>query len=501
MIPKPNRPLLKLPMIAGVVCCFFLALPCAAQRYMPILPDPGSTSLTRAQQEQIGFKAAKEIYQQMPVLPDSSPETQYVRKIGRRLIAVIPPAHSWPYQFHVVAAKDVNAFALPGGEIFINLGAITVSSNEAELAGVMAHEMAHVYMQHSAKQMQKAQLTQGLAGIAGILLGRAGGVLGSLGQAGIQIGAGMVMLKYSRSDEAQADEVGAMILYRARYNPIAMADFFKKLEGKGGAPPQILSDHPNPGNREEAIQSEIRNWPPEKYRSNNAEFRVVRKEAMKAKAYTAEQIAQRAKSGGWESLNRKNGAVLRPPAGMSVSGGTESTGSGNVANGVKWSAVAPSRYFVLADVGFVKIVRPRNWQVMAPKQQGQSVTIAPSAGVVSRGVGYGVVINAVKPTDHTMSLDQVTRAIMRNFESGQNGLRPVSKIKTIQIAGVRGRSVYMESTSPFPGAGGKPQKETDQLITIPRKDGAVVYLVCVAPSHDFDRLRPTFERMLQSTEF
>lgn len=491
----------KLSPFAGVVLCFLMVLPCVAQTRMPVLPDPGSTSLTRKQQEQIGFKAARQVYQQMPVLPDSSPETRYVRKIGRRLVAVIPPAHSWPYQFHVVAAKDVNAFALPGGEIFINLGAITVSSNESELAGVMAHEMAHVYMQHSAKQMQKAQLTQGLAGLAGILMGRAGGVLGSLGQTGIQIGAGMVMLKYSRSDEAQADEVGAMILYRARYNPIALADFFKKLEAEGGAPPQILSDHPNPGNREAAIQSEIRNWPREKYRSSNPEFRVIRNKALQAKAYTAKQIAERAKSGGWESLNRRNGAVLQAPAGMSVSGATESTAGGGVANAVPWSAVAPSRYFVLADVGFVKMVRPRNWGVTAPQQKGQSVTIAPAAGVASHGVGYGVVIDAVRPANGSMSLDQITHEIVRNFERGQSGLQAAGKMTAIGIAGVRGRSVYMESTSPFPGADGKPQKETDRLITIPRKDGSVVYLVCVAPSHDFDRLRPTFERMLRSVQF
>ena len=87
----------------------------------------------------------------MPVLPDSSPATRYVQELGRKLQTVIPADRSWPYQFHVVPAADINAFALPGGPIFVNLGTIQAADNEAELAGVLAHEMSHVYMQHSAK--------------------------------------------------------------------------------------------------------------------------------------------------------------------------------------------------------------------------------------------------------------------------------------------------------------------------------------------------------------
>src|SRR5438876_6401151 len=106
-----------------------------------------------------------EVYKQMPVLPDSSPQTQYIQRIGRKLVATIPQQYSWPYQFHVIAQKEINAFALPGGAMFINIGTITAADNEAELAGVMAHEMSHVYMQHSAKQAGKAQTTAGIAGI------------------------------------------------------------------------------------------------------------------------------------------------------------------------------------------------------------------------------------------------------------------------------------------------------------------------------------------------
>jgi predicted Zn-dependent protease len=108
------------------------------------------------------------------VLPDTSPETQYIRQLGKRLVATIPPEHSWPFEFHVVAQKEINAFALPGGEMFVNLGTITAAANEAQLAGVMGHEMSHVYMQHSAKQERKDQWTAGMGQLAGAVLGSTG---------------------------------------------------------------------------------------------------------------------------------------------------------------------------------------------------------------------------------------------------------------------------------------------------------------------------------------
>src|SRR5690348_1140875 len=102
----------------------------------PDLPDPGHTGMSREQQIQVGYQTAAQVYKQMPVLPDNSPVAQYVQRLGAKLVAQIPQEYSWPYQFHVIAQKEINAFALPGGPIFINLGTITAADNEAELAGV-----------------------------------------------------------------------------------------------------------------------------------------------------------------------------------------------------------------------------------------------------------------------------------------------------------------------------------------------------------------------------
>lgn len=478
-----------------------LANQCLAQSDVPKLPNPGSTSISREQQQQLGFQAAEEVYKQMPVLPDSSPETQYIRQLGKRLVATIPTENSWPFEFHVVAQKEINAFALPGGEMFVNVGTITAAANEAQLAGVMAHEMSHVYMQHSAKQMEKAQLTQGLAGLVGAILGDKGGTWGKLGQVGAQVGAGMVMLKYSRGDEAQADEVGAMILYRAGYNPQAMADFFKTLEAQGGSGPQFLSDHPNPGNREAAIQEEIQGWPTAKYQTDSAAFQQARQHATGIKTYTAEEIAQGAKTGQWASLNKENGAVLNVPAGMASPDTASANSNATRVNPVSWNDVMPSSRLVPADVGQMKIVRPENWSVIPPQQKGQSVTIAPRAGLVSNGLGYGVVINGVSSQGTTTNIDQMTAGIARSLQSGGGDLQTIGKTTQIRVAGVRGRSVNMQSTSPFPDAKGEAQKERDRLVTIPRPDGSVIFLVFVAPESDYQRLSPTFDKMLKSVRF
>lgn len=492
-------------LLKRVLCllALLLARQACAQTAEPEFPNPGNAHMSREAQRQLGLKAAAQVYQSMPVLPDNSPETQYIRQLGQKLVATIPPEYSWPFEFHVIAQKDINAFALPGGPMFVNIGTITAATDEAQLAGVMAHEMSHVYMQHSAKQASKAQTTGLLAGLAEAALGAAvGGTVGELGAAGIQMGAQGLTLKYSRTDEAQADAVGAIIMYKAGYNPQALADFFKTLETQGGqTPPQWLSDHPNPGNRTEAIEKEIRNWPPEEYAGNSTEFVKVRQHAMGVKAYTGQEIAQDAKSGRWASLNKQNGASFNP------AGGNEFAASGAAANAsphlttVSLQSVLPSQRMVGADLGAVKLEYPDNWQVIPPRKRGESVIIAPQAAISANGVGYGVVMNAVATRNGgPANIDEVTGRLVQDMEQNET-LKPAGNAQPITVAGVEGRSVTLQSVSPFAAANGQAQKEQDWLVTVPQHDGSVLFMIFVAPQADFGRFQPTYEAMLKSLRF
>src|SRR5205823_14043623 len=257
---------------------------------VPELPNPGAVGMSRQDQQKLGLQAATEVYKQMPVLPDSSPQTRYIQQLGRKLVKQIPEQYSWPYEFHVIQQKEINAFALPGGPMFVNVGTITAAQNEAQLAGVMAHEMSHVYMQHSAKQSGKLlpNILSGLGQVAGAVIGGVGGAIAS---AGGQLGGGILSMKYSRGDEAQADAVGAIIVYKAGYNPMELANFFEILNKQGGSPPQFLSDHPIPGNRSAAISKEIRNWPKKQYIGASQEFKDARKRSESVKSYSSQEIA------------------------------------------------------------------------------------------------------------------------------------------------------------------------------------------------------------------
>ncbi len=157
----------------------------------------------------------------------------------------------------------------------------------------------------------------------------------------------------------------------------------------------------------------------------------------------------------------------------------------------------PSGRMSNVDLGPLTIAYPDNWQVMKPTQKGQSVQIAPSAGVTSNAIGYGVVINGIRG-ENGEDFDALTNELVQAMKKGDSNLRTVNSAQNIDVAGSQGRSVMMETVSPFPAANGQPQKERDWLVTVPRGDGSVLYLVFVAPTSEFDRFKPAFDSMIGS---
>ena len=482
---------------------FSLTLTAIAQTTGPQFPDPGKASMSKEQQKALGAEVAGEVYKTMPVLSDNSPETQYVREVGNKLVATIPPEYSWPFEFHVIPQKEINAFAIPGGQMFINLGTVTAATKESELAGVMAHEIAHVYMQHSAKQAGKAQKTSILAGILTSVVGAKGGMLGQLGQMGIQMGAQGMMAKYSRGDESQADAVGAVILQKAGYNPQAMVDFFKTMEGSSKVSSSLFSSHPNPGNRQQAIAKQIAAWPKTNFVESSPKFDQVRQHATQVKSYSAQEIEAGAKSGQWTAFNQNQRSGGGTNSGGGSGQGVFPTGDqmpAAAAANVPIESVLPSQRMKNVNLGPITINHPDNWQVTPPKQQGEFVTIAPQAGVTSGGVGYGVLLNGIPPPGQKLSIDDMTTQLIKQIQQN-NKLELLRAPQPLTVGGSEGRYTLLRSDSPFQNAKGEPQTERDVLVTVLRHDGSMIYMIFVAPEADFARLQPAYEAMLKSVQF
>src|SRR6188474_1014777 len=219
---------------------------------------------TPEQDVQIGREAAAEIRQQYPIIRDER-ITSYLSRLGDRLVAAAPPELNekvYQYSFTPVNLKEINAFALPGGPMFVHRGMFDAAAAEGEVAGVMAHELSHVLLRHGTANASKAQnpwlqLGQLAGAVGGAIVG---GAAGSAIAQGSQVGLGAVLLRYSREFEKDADLLGSQIMARAGYDPRALAHMFETIEqqsrSSGGGGPQWMSSHPNPGNRTQYINQE-----------------------------------------------------------------------------------------------------------------------------------------------------------------------------------------------------------------------------------------------------
>ena len=209
------------------------------------------------QDVEMGQQVSRDAEQQVPMLNNARVDN-YLNNLGRTLSGHAS-GEQYPYQFKCVNDRAINAFALPGGFIYINRGVIEAAENEAQLAGVMAHEISHVALRHGTNQTSKAYVAQVPLAILGGVLGNNDSTGAMLAQLGADFATNSLLLKYSRTAESQADEMGTQILYDSGYDPLAMAQFFEiiQAEDQSGRPVEFFSNHPNPDNRVERINQEI----------------------------------------------------------------------------------------------------------------------------------------------------------------------------------------------------------------------------------------------------
>src|SRR5215472_7574423 len=199
------------------VCVFLLAGVLSAQvREL----HPGFNLFTPQQDIELGQEAAAKIVKSSQVVKNKE-LTSWLTAIGARL-AASSRAGSFPFTFTILNDKDVNAFALPGGPLFVNTGLLAVLDNESQLAGVLAHEMSHVALRHGTHEASKANLIQVPAALASSMV-NSDSVLGELAKLGIDFGAQSILMQYSRSAEHDADINGARMMQDAHYDPREMA--------------------------------------------------------------------------------------------------------------------------------------------------------------------------------------------------------------------------------------------------------------------------------------
>ena len=461
----------------ALLLCLLLSAPEAL--LARVQPTSGSNMFTVEQEIQAGKEAVAQTNRQYPVLPDSNPVTQYIQQLGRRLVQYAP-GDKWPYEFHVVNQKEINAFALPGGPLYVNVGTIQAADNEAQLAGVMAHELSHIIQRHATRAATKQYKAQVGLGILGAVLG--GSLGGQLAAAGISFAAGSYFLKNSRQSEKEADLLGTDMMYDAGYEPIQLPRFFEKIEAEGSQGPQFLSDHPNPGNRIAYCEAEVKTLPPKRFREDSPQFAEIHRIAMGMHPLTAQQIAQQDQRGGFNP-NGVNAGSSNQEAPNSPDTGYSASGNFQQLNHSAFS------------VGY-----PSNWQVYGDSQS--AVTIAPQNGVGqdSNGQGavaVGVIIDRYEP-EQGGNLDQATHDLIASLRQSNPDLRQVGNDEAIRVNGVSGRSTDLIGSSPLRANNATAQKERDWLVTIGQQDGTLLYLVFIAPQSQFDRLRPTYEQMLRT---
>ncbi len=439
---------------------------------------------------EIGRQSSIEAERQLPILDNRSIE-DYVNEIGERL-AEVAPGPNFPYRFKIVNASDINAFALPGGYLYLNRGLIEAAENEGQLAGVMAHEMAHVALRHGTNQASKAYMAQnGLSLLGGVLREDDHSTDQQIALVG-GFGLNTLFLKFSRAGEEQADVTGAQMLAAAGYDPADMVDFFAILarteDREPGKVAQFFSSHPAPANRSARINEEI-----EQLRVNETApvggFAAVQSElAGMRPARSMQQIAEGQSA---PSSAPRPARSERSVPEIRVEGPSDEFET-----------------FVQRDDLF-EIGYPDNWTVYEPVR-GYGVTIAPEGGLVDAGgaemdLVSGVIINHYAPLedetgearsriDGDTSLIDATNDLVAHILRGNPGLDLVrDSERRSRIDGAESISVVLSGRSPV-------TRQEERITVFSREipDDHVVYALFIAPEQDYRQLNETFNRMISS---
>lgn len=419
----------------------------------------------------IGQQAASEVERQMPILNDSE-ATRYVQQVGDRLVGGIPGEFRQPafnYRFRIVNARDINAFALPGGPMYLNRGMIEAAKSEGEMAGVMAHEIAHIALRHGTSQATKQSNPLNQIGTIGLILG--GAILG--GQQGAQLGAlgaQAWMTTYSRDYESKADILGAQIMANAGYDPRDLANMFRTIEQQSGGSraPEFLSSHPNPANRYEAINREARllRVAPNATQ-NTAQFeRIQSKLRRLPRAQSMSEI---------EQSSTRNGQ----------NGGQNPTAGGRYSSRVPFPS---SRVQTYTGGNWIQLNVPDNWRAFETQEM---VQFAPEGGYGDNGITHGAMVGIVQT--NSRNLAQASEDYVSGVLQVNDYLRQDTDYTRTTIGGRQALATVLSGRSPVTN-----RTEVATVYTTQLRNGSLLYIVAIAPENESANYNNAFRTMIRS---
>jgi beta-barrel assembly-enhancing protease len=417
-----------------------------------------------------------QVEKEFPILNDSD-STAYIASVGRRLVNNIPSEFQQPafqYSFKIVNARDINAFALPGGPMYVNRGMIEAAKTEGEMAGVMAHEISHVALRHATAQAtQQSNPLNQILGIGAIL---GGAILG--GQAGAAIGqtiyAGFLVLPYSRDYETQADMLGAQIMARAGYDPRDLANMFRTIEkesgGKGG--PEWLSTHPAPENRYENINREasLLRVSENPIKLTRGFERVQAKMRSLPRARTMQEI---------DADNKKNGG------GQTGGQNPNPTENGRYESRVEYPSTRTRAY---TGATWLQMNVPSNWLDFT---QQSEVTFAPNGAYGNQGITRGAFIGLFQ--SQSRNLGEATQEYVDGVLKSNDYLRQRSSYTRTTISGRTAFATVLAGRSPITN-----RTEIATVYTLQRSDGQLFYIVSVVPEDESSSYNAAFRTMIRS---
>ncbi len=429
---------------------------------------PGFNIFSPAEDIEMGRESAERILRQTRMLDDPR-IAEYLEQLGSKL-AAHASGEKFDYQFRVVATREINAFALPGGFLFVNAGLLEAVRNEGELAGVVAHEIAHSALRHGTSQASKQQIAQLGLGILGSLAGASENrsleqTIGAIGG----LGANMLFLRFGRTAEKEADLEGARMMAQAGYDPRDMAAFFVTLESLSSHRlPEMLSDHPNPGNRQQYITAAIPNLPvsPNPVKST-PEFTSMRSRlAGEAGSIDRNNRLRRVGPKDPTSLNQ----ITRPAAPDSLTSPFQAEdGSFSLRIPANWSPLRPDN---------------NNW-LFAP--EGALATMPDKSAVLT----HGLLISLLNTSG--ASVQEATSLFLQRMVEANPDFSIVNPPQPTNIAGLSGLVSVVAGQSPVTGT-----REVDVTYTVITPRGALLCLIIVAPEDEIHLYQAATRQLLGS---